>query len=306
MTPVVAFHLLRPQQWIKNALVFTPWVFAARTPADLLNGLIPVVVTFAAFSLTASAVYAINDVIDADRDRLHPLKRHRPVASGVVAPATALALAAACAAMGLTLSGLASWEVTAYLVGYLVNNYVYSIWLKHVQLLDVFSLSLGFLLRVYAGAAAVDAPVSAYLFLTVLFLTLYLGLGKRRFELRLAKTDRDGGQPVSPSGPDAPSTVPLQPNNHRYNMYSIYYLDQLMLLTATMTLVLYTMYTLIEAAPGLVPTVPVVSFGIFRYYHLTHNLDRGEPSDDLVGDRWILTSSAVFAALVLWRLVRSA
>ncbi len=275
-------EILRPHQWVKNLLVVVPLVFGHPLSAWPQYAL-AVGLTFLAFSLTASFVYILNDIADRERDRLHPVKRNRPLARGAFSLKTAVALAAFLLVGGMVLAESVRGALLGILLLYVGNNLAYTFSLKHIPLIDVFSVAAGFLLRVYAGAVAVDVPVSVYLFLTVFFLSLFFALGKRRHELLIL------------AGSAA---------HHRraLRMYTVYYLDQLMLMSATLALVVYTQYTIQHARSGMVYTVPIAVFGIFRYYHLTHNLDRGEPTDELLTDPWILAAGGIYGGIVLWSL----
>jgi len=277
---VAYLKILRPKQWVKNLLLFVPLVFAAPSLEWLVANLPRVVIAFVSFSLLASAVYVFNDIHDLERDKLHPVKRKRPLPSGQVSVVGAIVLGLLSAVGSLLLGLRLGPTFLAVLALYALNNLLYSLVLKNWQLLDIFSIAFGFVLRVFAGAQAIDVPVSTYLFLTVFFLALFLAIGKRRYEVLLLG---DEG------------------SNHRSSLrhYSVYYLDQIMNISATLTLVVYTLYTLEGSHPMLVLTVPVVVFGLFRYYHITHNLQKGEPSDDLLSDPFILASAALYGLLVL-------
>ena len=276
----LAVRLLRVRQWIKNAFVFVPLLFASGSLAQLIDGMPPVALAALAFCLMSSAVYVWNDVTDASADRLHPVKRRRPIASGEVSAPFARGLALLLASAAISLAFAVGPWVAAVALGYLINNMLYSRWFKHVQLADLFSISAGFLLRIAAGAAAIHVGVSAYLFFTAFFLTLFLGLGKRRHECILLG---DAGAEHRPVLRD----------------YSVYYIDQLMLLSATMTLMVYCLYVLERRSLPLTLTIPVVTLGLFRYFHITHNLQGGEPTDDLVSDPGILIAALLYGALAL-------
>lgn len=276
-------RLLRPHQWTKNVLVVVPLVFG-RSPGEWGTYALPVLLAFVSFSLVASAVYILNDVVDREVDRLHPVKSRRPIARGAISVERALTLAAFLLVVGLVLAEGVSGGLLLVVLLYFTNNLFYTFLLRDLPLLDVFSVAVGFLLRVYGGAVAVEVPVSVYLFLTVFFLALFFALGKRRHELLLL------------SGKAAHHRKALR-------LYTVYYLDQLMLISATLALVVYTLYAIQHARPGMVYTVPVAVFGIFRYYHLTHNLNRGEPSDDLFTDPWILGAGLVYGGIVVWSLL---
>lgn len=273
-------RLLRPRQWVKNLLVFVPLLFAAPSFDWMARNAPSVLLAFLSFSLLSSAIYVFNDIRDLERDRFHPVKRKRPLPSGEVPVPSAALLGILLFLLSLAAGYPLGWTFLLVLLTYALNNLLYTLYLKNYQLFDVFSIAFGFVLRVYAGAVAIDVPVSEYLFLTVFFLALFLAIGKRRYELLLLG---DGGKA------------------HRRVLrhYSVYYLDQLMNISATLTLVVYTIYTLEGAREGMVFTVPIVVFGLFRYYHITHNLKRGEPSDDLLSDPLILFSGLLYALVVV-------
>ncbi len=267
-------RLLRPQQYTKNVLVLVPFVFAkawSEWSAALLN--------FIAWCLMASAIYAFNDTRDAEADRQHPTKRFRPIASGALSKGVGYATTLLFGLIALGLGYRLGIGPLAFLLGYLVNNLLYSWRLKRIQLLDVFSVATGFVLRIHGGASAVQVAVSPYLFMTVFFLSLYLALGKRRYE-RLLMEEQTNFRAV-------------------LERYSVYYLDQLMVISATMTLVVYTQYLLEGQFRWLIWTLPLVVLGIFRYYHITHNLSAGEPSRELFSDLFLLGLGAAYGVLVL-------
>lgn len=270
------FTLLRPYQYTKNFLLFAPVVFAKRW--DLLEE------SFWAFwvwCLGSSAIYALNDAKDAPQDRIHPTKKNRPVAAGLISPRQAYIGAAALAVLAIGGAiGLRPLFALLLLL-YMANNLLYTFWLKRLALWDVFSIAAGFLLRVYGGAALGNIPISAYLFMTVFFLSLFLALGKRRHELLLLPSEQATQSRRSLSG------------------YSVYYLDQLMGISATLTLTVYILYLMHAPFRWLLMSLPVVVMGIFRYYHLTHNKGAGEPSRDLFADPLLLGLGAAYGILAL-------
>jgi 4-hydroxybenzoate polyprenyltransferase len=276
---------MRPEQWIKNGLVLAALVFARRfaDPESLARAL----VCLLAFIAASSAVYLWNDVRDREHDRQHPLKRTRPIASGALGMAPALALALVLATAGV---GAAAWlgsGVLALVLGYLVNNLLYTLWLRQQVILDVMSISTGFLLRAIAGAAALQVTFSPWLLLCTLLLSLFLGLCKRRHEV---VTLADGAQA----------------HRRALGQYSIAFLDQAIGLVTASTLIAYSLYTLLPEvqnrlhAPNLHWTIPVVLYGLFRYLYLVyHHQQGGDPSRLLMADAPLLASIAVWAALVL-------
>lgn len=251
---------LRPHQWIKNLFVFAALVFS-RNLTHLDLGLRSLLI-FAAFSAVASAIYLVNDVADIERDRQHPKKRHRPIASGKVAPKTALLMGVLLFPLGLGTAYWLSVPTGAVLTTYFLMNLAYSTRLKHVVLLDVFIIALGFLLRVLAGAFAIEVGVSPWLLICTLFIALFLAFCKRRNEL-------------TSLGADAGS--------HRGILaeYSVTYIDNAVSALAGMTVMSYALYTIDPSVQrrlgtdALVLTVPLVLFGVFRYLHLVHQKDKG-------------------------------
>lgn len=249
-------RLLRVPQWSKNAVVFAALVFG---DPKVDHALWRAVAAFVAFCLISSAGYILNDRLDVERDRVHPSKRNRPLASGAVSPSAALIVAVVLASVGFGISWIINPVLLLVMVGYAVITVAYSLHLKNIVLLDAFVIASGFLLRAVAGAAAVEVPVSAWLMLCTLLLALFLAFGKRRSELvRL--------------GDDASA--------HRSALagYSVPLLDQLLVITAACTVMAYSFYSFTaESVPGsgiMMLTVPFVIFAVFRYLLLV--MRRGE------------------------------
>jgi 4-hydroxybenzoate polyprenyltransferase len=268
-------RLLRPKQWIKNLFVFAPAVFAREIfhPGAALH----VFQAFLAFCAAASAVYITNDMADVDADRAHPDKRHRPLASGAltVAEATAAMVAALVATAALT-AGMPP-AFTGLLAGYVVLNVAYSLKLKDVVLLDVFTIAAGFMLRVVGGAAAIDVPVSSWIVLCTLFISLFLGGAKRRGEIMRLREDAAAAE------------------RKVLKVYSVSFLDQLLTITAAGAVISYALYTVaprtVEAfgTDKLIYTTIFVLFGVFRYLHLSHTSKSTEnPTNTVTSDPVIL------------------
>jgi 4-hydroxybenzoate polyprenyltransferase len=277
---------LRPRQWAKNALLLAPLLFAlkATDPVALRRALVAVL----AFSLLASAVYLGNDLADRDRDRAHPVKRERPLAAGRLSTAWAVGAAAVLGALGLALAWALGTGFFAWGVAYLALQALYSGLLKRVAVLDVFAVAAGFVVRVLAGAEAIDVPVSNWLYLCTLLLALFLALEKRRAELVLL-------------GPEAGS--------HRGILasYSVGLLDQLAAITAGAAILAYALYTLSPdtvhkfGGDRLKYTVPFAIFGIFRYLWLARRSgDGGEPERVLFRDRATQANLLAWLAVVAW------
>ena len=263
-------RLLRPRQWIKNAFVLAPLLFAgvylqpgAAERALAAAGL---------FCIAASIVYIFNDLVDVERDRLHPLKRAtRPLASGALPIRTARMLLAALAV--LLAAGLAAFPAVAPAVGgYVALNAAYSLRLKHVAVVDLFCIAGGFVLRIYAGARAVDVPLSSWMLITTLALALYLAAVKRRQELAI-------------SGPGARSVL---------GQYTVPLLDGYAQTAASASIVFYSLYV-IDVRPELTITIPFVLLGIFRYSYLVQTRTLGESPTEAV---W--TDLPLFLTVLAW------
>ena len=186
--------LLRPAHWVKNVFVLAPLVFAQKlTDPEAVHLALQ---AFVAFCLASSAVYIFNDIRDRAEDRLHPLKRNRPLAAGTVSVQAAAMLAVAVAAGALAIGARLGTGFLLVLTAYLVLNQLYSLSLKHVVILDVMVVSLGFVLRVIAGGIAIAVQISAWLLLCTFFVALFLAFSKRRHELMLLTDDASGQRPV--------------------------------------------------------------------------------------------------------------
>lgn len=269
-----AFAALRPRQWTKNLLVFAGIVFAAKL-GDPVRWIAALTV-FVAYCAASSAAYLVNDVRDAESDRLHPVKRSRPIARGELRPRTALVLAGALVLAALVLAGALGAASLGCLVAFLGLQAAYSLRLKALELVDVLAIAGLFVLRAAAGAIAVDVRISEWLLLCTFLLALFVALGKRRAELGL-----DG--------------VRARP---ALDGYSVALVDQLLGIVAAATIAAYTGYALAaHDTRWLVATVPLVVYGLFRYLLLLHRRGLGEePETLLVEDLPLLVTVALWAA----------
>ena len=284
-----AIEALRPKQWLKNSFVFAPLLFgkAFLNPPKVLAALL----AFALFSAMASSVYILNDLLDAPRDRQHPTKKNRPIASGRLNARVAAILGAVLAAGAL---GVAFWRMpdfAALLLVYALINVGYSLGLKHVVILDIFAIAVGFVLRVFGGALAIDVEPSRWLLTCTIFLSLFLAACKRRGELTLV-------------GDSAATREVLR-------SYSVGYVDQITNLFATGTILTYALYTLDPVTIAklgtrdLIFTLPFVIYGVLRYMHIVqHKGQGGSPTEALLKDRTILATVVGYVALVAWLLLR--
>ena len=273
-------RLARPKQWTKNGFVLAGVLFAEKmfSPSHVLDALL----TFLAFCLLSGAVYAFNDVLDVEEDRKHPLKRFRPVASGEVPVPAAVIYSVVLVAAGLALCFYVNVGVVAAGLAYLALQVVYTPFLKHMAILDVMSISAGFVIRALAGVAAVNSPISPWLIVCTGLLTLFLGFSKRRHELA---TLGDG------------AVV------HRKNLreYSVPLLDEMMNIMISATIIAYTLYTFTvyerQDEIFMMASIPFVVYGVFRYMLLVHRDGGGNPDTLVLADRPLQIS------LLLWIVV---
>ena len=283
-------RLLRPAHWAKNVFVLAPLVFAQRlTDTEAVhNGLM----AFAAFCLASSAVYVFNDIRDRAEDRLHPMKRFRPIAAGDVSVFSATLLGSLLAIVSLVLAASLGWPFFIILAIYLVSNQLYSAGLKHTVILDVMIVSLGFVLRVLAGGAAVHVQVSAWLLLCTFFIALFLAFSKRRHELILLAEDASGQRPV-------------------LSHYSPEFLDQMINVVTASTVVAYAMYAISPETvekfqtQHLIYTIPMVLFGIFRYLYLIYQKHTNRnPTEAILRDPPFLINMLLWGLAALWIVYR--
>jgi 4-hydroxybenzoate polyprenyltransferase len=275
---------LRPRQWTKNIPVLAPLVFAHKAFEAGLAA--RAMAAMALFCLLSSSVYLFNDLVDRERDRLHPLKRLRPIASGAVRPGLAmtsgiaLGLASLC---GFWLLGPAAFGAA---LGYLALQIAYTLGFKRLVILDVIVISLGFVLRVVSGALAIDVPISNWLYLCGFLLALFLGFSKRRAELLLLETNATA---------------------HRASLaeLSLPLLDQLIAAVTASTVVSYALYTMSEetvrkfGTDALKYTLPCVVYGIFRYLYLIYRRNEGgSPERLLLSDLPLLVDILLFCGIV--------
>ena len=281
---------LRPEQWTKNLIVFAALLFGQKL-LDV-EAVARTVAAFAVFCVLSGVVYLVNDLFDQEADRLHPTKRFRPIASGELSPGAAVTWALA---LGTAALGVAMWLGPVFALvaaAYLLLFVLYSRWLKHIVIVDVMSIAIGFVLRTVAGAAVISVPVSDWLLVCTVLLALFLGLSKRRHELTLLADNATG---------------------HRRTLdeYNPYLLDQMIGVVTASTLMAYIIYCTSQetierfGTRNLVLTVPLPIYGILRYLYLVHRRDGGgNPSELLITDRPLLICVALWGlvtTLVIYR-----
>jgi 4-hydroxybenzoate polyprenyltransferase len=264
------FKAMRPRQWTKNAFVFAALVFDRQLL--ILTSLEHTFIAFVIFCLLSSCVYLINDVMDVEADRNHPIKKNRPIASGKLPIPVALTAAVILVVISLTGAYFLSWELAVIALAYFLMNLAYSKWLKHIPLIDVLIIAAGFVLRVAAGVSVIHVQrFSPWLYVVTTLLALYIGFGKRRAEMTILNTEITG--------------------THRKVLdgYSITLIDQLITVVSSTTLIA-SLYTF--SAPNLpenhamMLTIPFVLYGVFRYLYLIQIKNAGgEPEEILLKDR---------------------
>ena len=272
-------RLARPKQWTKNGFVLAGLIFSreALQPGSVVAALL----AFAAFCLLSSAVYAANDVFDIEEDRKHPIKRLRPVASGVISRRAALLFSGVLMVFGMILAYFSEPRVALVGVGYLALQAVYSLFLKHQVLLDVMSISAGFVIRALAGVVAVGRPISPWLIVCTGLLTLFLGFSKRRHEL---------------------ATLGEDASVHRRNLsdYTVPMLDEMMNIMISATIIAYALYTFtVFHSVFMMASIPLVVYGVFRYMLLVHRNGGGNPDTLLLADRPLQVTLFLWLGVVM-------
>lgn len=278
-------RLARPGQWIKNSVVLAALVFAGA-----IRDTAKAELAFAAagiFCLLSSAIYTYNDLIDRHKDQAHPLKKDRPIASGAVSPAIAIVMVIVLLTAGLIAARLLNPDFLFVAVIFIAVNVFYTLFLKDIVILDAMTLALSFVVRAYAGAAAIQVPASKWMLINTLLLALFLGFGKRRHELVLLENDA---------------------HTHRKSLsnYSPYLLDQLIGVTTASVVVMYMLYTFsVEVSQklgteNLYMTIPFVVYGIFRYLYLIHRKSEGgSPTRVMFADKPLLATVSLWLVAVI-------
>lgn len=279
--PAALVRSMRPEQWTKNLIVFAALIFGHRLFDPAAVGLS--LAAFLIFCALSSVGYILNDVVDRDLDRLHPFKKQRPIASGALSPRTAVMAASIIGVVALVAAALLRAEFAVVAATYVLLFSAYSRVLKHVVILDVLTIAIGFVLRAAGGAVVIPVPMSQWLLVCTILLALFLGLSKRRHELTLLASSATEHRPI-------------------LEEYSPYLLDQMIGVVTASTLMAYIIYCTspetIEkfGTTRLVLTTPFPIYGIFRYLYLVHQRGAGTPSDVLLTDKPLL------ACIVLWGL----
>ena len=282
-------RLFRPTHWLKNLFVLGPLVFAGLLLDPRAAG--QAIAAFVAFCLAASGIYALNDVFDRSADKIHPVKRLRPIASGVISPFAGRLAGTALVLAGLALAYFVIPQAALFIAIYAALNLAYTMWLKRIVVLDVFVISSFFILRLLAGAAAVSVKPSVWLLLCGGLLALFLGFTKRRHELTLLQGDSAEHRSV-------------------LSEYSAQFLDQMSTVLLAVTVVSYAMYTIesttavASGSDALTYSTVFVLYGVFRYLYLVQHRSGGSPTETLLGDRQLLlvvASWVAYCGIVIYR-----
>lgn len=288
--PALARALLismRPKQWTKNGLLFLGLIFARSLGDPNLVG--RAALSFVDFCLLASATYLVNDLVDLQQDRTHPTKRKRPIASGRVSPALAMATAALLLMASLALAATLGTHFALMALLYLALTLSYSLWLKQMVIVDVLAVAAGFVLRAAAGAVVIAVPISPWLYVCTMLGALFLAIGKRRHELILLESAATNHRPI-------------------LEEYNLPLLDQMISVVTSATVIAYSLYSFsAENLPrngAMMLTVPFLLYGIFRYLYLIHVKGvGGAPEDLLLSDRHLLATVfgwGVVSVLILY------
>ncbi|HOK17952.1 MAG TPA: decaprenyl-phosphate phosphoribosyltransferase [Caldisericia bacterium] len=276
------FNLIRVKHWIKNLFVFAPLLFSK----NLFNKsfFLQTFVSFILLSLLTSGLYVFNDIKDLENDKLHPAKKERPLAKRLFSKNFALIISILFISISLIFSFFLNYKLTLLFIFYIFINILYTIYFKKIVIIDVFVIALNFILRILTGSIATGINISSWLILCTLFLSLFLGFSKRRFEIISLKENA---------------------NRHRevLSSYSVDFLDKIIVVLSTSTILSYALYTVStetkeKFGESLVYTIPFVVYGILRYLYLIYKTNEGEPTKLVTSDIpliltitfWIITS----------------
>ncbi len=274
--------LIRVPQWVKNLFVFIPVVYSRNLFQT--DYLIISIIAFVIFCLLSSTVYVINDIVDAEADRHHPVKKNRPIASGKISDKKGILIAIVLFVLSVAFSLYTNTNFKIFAILFLLINIYYSFRLKHIVLLDIFSIAAGFMIRVTAGALVISVEISSWLILTTMFLSLFLAVMKRRSEIYIAGDEQNSTRKVLED-------------------YSTNFIDQMATIAAAGVIISYALYTVSERTvtvfqtEHLIYTTPFVVYGIFRYMFLVLNHNKGENTTEIM-----VTDVSMITNIILYSL----
>ncbi len=285
--------LVRVPQWVKNFFVFVPLLFSQHLfDVDYFT---TTLFAFVVFCLASSLIYVINDIIDIEADKAHPTKKNRPLPSGLISKRSALIVAVFLTAVIVILLPQFNKEFIYFVTAFVLLNLLYSFWFKHIVILDVFSIAAGFSIRVLAGAVVISVPISSWLILTTMFISLFLGVMKRHSELILVAENEN-----------APSRKVL-------SQYSLNFADQMATVAAAGVIICYALYTVSErtvlafGTENLIYTTPFVVYGIFRFMYLEYISNKGDNTTKIVfSDLQIIFTVLIYTittVLIIYKII---
>ncbi len=266
--PLNYLKLIRVHQWVKNLFVFVPLLFSLHLFDK--DYFLTTLLAFVLFCLASSLIYVINDIIDIEADKSHPTKKKRPLPAGEISKKSAIIVVTILAVILVILLPNFNVEFIYFVMGFIALNIFYSFWFKHIVILDVFSIAAGFSIRVLAGAVVIMVPISSWLILTTMFISLFLGVMKRHSELVLVEGNED-----------APSRKVL-------SQYSLNFADQMATIAAAAVIICYALYSVSErtvnifGTENLIYTTPFVVYGIFRFMYLEYISNKGDNTTKIV------------------------
>ena len=271
--------LIRAKHWIKNCLIFLPLIFSREINQ---TNIILTILGFISFSLASSIIYIINDIRDKEKDKNHPTKKNRPIAAGTISIPSALTIAGLFLIITIAiLIYLSTYNhfISIYIISYILLNIMYSFGLKNIPLLDVFILALGFLIRVLYGGALINVEVSTWLFLTVLSISFYLGLGKRRNELMAQETIGNNTRSV-------------------LKYYNKEFLDKNMYMCLSMTIIFYSLWCQDLNSKYIMWTIPIVLLICMKYSLNIESNSSGDPVEVLLKDKVLILLIGIYAIAI--------
>lgn len=260
--------LVRVPQWIKNTFVFVPLLFSKHLFDE--DYFLTTLLAFVVFCLASSLIYVINDIIDIEADKAHPTKKNRPLPAGLISKQSAMLVAVGLTVLLIILLPQFNNEFDYFVIAFIVLNVLYSFWLKHIVILDIFSIATGFAIRVLAGAVVISVPISSWLILTTIFISLFLGVMKRHSELILVEESEN------------------VPSRKVLSQYSLNFADQMATVAAAGVVISYALYTVSErtvsafGTENLIYTTPIVVYGIFRFMYLEYVSNKGDNTTRIV------------------------
>jgi 4-hydroxybenzoate polyprenyltransferase len=290
--------LTRPIHWVKNLSIFAAIVFSGGLFDQKL--MLAVFEAFLVFNIAASATYVFNDLIDVKRDRLHPIKKKRPIASGAVPASLALIMAIGLVAIALTLAYLLSEIFFLLIVTYFLMQSAYSLYLKNVHIVDILIIAAGVVIRVYAGAFVIDAHLSVWFLLCVLSVALFLASGKRRAELRVVDDPQKTRKSLSKYSKELLNSYVTMFGNAAWMSWALFTFFESPRLTVPLWLVLAEFSQTTSVNKLLMVTIPVSIFGIMRYQSLIFEGRSESPEKLLLTDLGLVTSVLLWVSMVVW------